>query len=663
MSHATVLTSSQALSLLEQGQDDKARNAYTARVAHDTSDWQSLMMLGIIAGKQGDPDLAITFFDRTLALQPRHVDTLCNRANALMLLNRHEEALTGLNELVVMAPDNTSVWGNKGAALQALERLPEAVDCFAQVLKLAPDNQDFLYRHGMACVTLKRYAEAQESLRRLAKLTPTNPLALHGLGTALQGLDLLDAALACFDRANAINPTQTDTHFACGNLLMSMTRHEEAVLSYDAAIRLDAKVPEIHNNRGVALRTLRRESESVAAFETALRLRPDYAEAHNNRGVALRLLGRFHEALESYDRAVELQPNNVGMLSNRGAVLTNLNRIDEALASFCQAHKISPQQNDVTYNESLCLLLKGDFERGFQQYEARWTQNGVTKNTETHGKPLWLGLSDIKGKTILLHAEQGYGDTIQFCRYVKQVAAMGAQVALHVQSSLLPLLDGLSGAAAVSDQITKLPPADVQCPLLSLPLACKTRLADVRGMAYLQAPPRYVDTWAKRLGEQLDKSVRPRVGVVWSGNSAHRNDMHRSIALAQFRQILSPDVDFFCLQNLTRDTELPQLAQIKNLFRFDDALKNFADTAALISLMDLVITVDTSVAHLAGALGKPVWILLPLNRDWRWMLERSDTPWYDSATLIRQAQLGDWDDVLNDISERLASQFCSNGEP
>lgn len=657
MSQPTLISFDQAVRLLDQGKDEQARNAFSDRIARDASDWQSLMMLGIIAGKQGDPTLAITFFDRALAIHPRHVDTLCNRANALMLLNRHEEALTSLNELVVMAPDNSSVWGNKAAALQALARLPEAVDCFVQVLELAPDNLDFLFRHGMACVTLKQYADAEKSLRRLTTLTPTNPLAYHGLGLALQGLDLLDAALACFDRASAINPTQTDTYFACGNLLMSMSRHEEAVLSYDAAIRVDSKVPEIHNNRGVALRTLRRESESLAAFEMALDLRPDYAGAHNNRGVAFRQLGRLHEALECYDRALELLPDFVSALSNRGAALTNLNRIDEALQCFSQAHKLSPQQDDVTYNESLCLLLKGDFERGFQQYEARWTQNGVTKINETHGKPLWLGMSDIKGKTILLHAEQGYGDTIQFCRYAKQVAAMGARVAMYVPSSLLPLLDGLTGVDAMSDQITKLPPADVQCPLLSLPLACKTRLTDVSGVAYLQAPPRYIDTWTERLDVQLDKPTRPRVGVMWSGNSAHRNDMHRSIPLAQFRQILSLDVDFFSLQNFTHEAELPLLAQCKNLLRFDDLLKNFADTAALISAMDMVITVDTSVAHLAGALGKPVWILLPLNRDWRWLLERSDTPWYDSATLFRQTQLGDWDSVLGAVSRRLAVHF------
>lgn len=659
MPQAAVITFSQALTLLEQGQDDKARNAYAARVAHDAGDWQSSMMLGIIAGKQGNPELAIEFFDRVLALQPKHVDTLCNRANALMLLNRHEEALNSLNELVAMAPNHVSAWGNKGVALQVLARLPEAVDCYAQVLKIAPDNPDFLYRHGMACMALNQYAEARESLQRLVKLAPTNTLALHGLGMALQGLNMFDAALACFDRASAINPVQVETHFACGNLLLHMARYDEAVLSYDAAIRVDAKLPEIHNNRGVALRSLQRENESLAAIEIALSLRPDYADAHNNRGIALRQLGRLHEALESYNYAVALRPDYVAALSNRGAVLTNLNRIDDALASFAHALKISPQNKDAIYNESLCLLLKGDFERGFRQYESRWMQDGVTKNAEADVKPLWLGANDIKGKTILLHAEQGYGDTLQFCRYAKQIAAMGAHVALYVPTSLLPLLDGLVGVNAMSDQLSKLPPVDVQCPMLSLPLACNTRLADVSGDAYLQAPPCYVDTWAKRLGEQPDNSARRRVGVMWSGSSAHRNDIHRSIPLAQFRQILSPDVNFFSLQNVTRDTELPLLDQCKNLFRFDDVIKNFADTAALISLMDLVITVDTSIAHLAGALGKPVWILLPVCRDWRWLLDRTDTPWYDSATLFRQTQLGDWDSVLVEVRNRLTEWLNS----
>jgi tetratricopeptide (TPR) repeat protein len=555
-----------------------------------------------------------------------------------------------------MAPDNASVWGNKGVALQVLTRLPEAVDCYVRALKIEPDNLDFLYRHGVTCLALNDYAKARESFQRLTKLAPVNTLALHGLGMALQGLNMLEAALACFDRACAINPLQSETHFKCGNLLLSMARNEEAVLSYDAAIRVDAKVPEIHNNRGVALRALQRKSESLAAIECALSLRPDYADAHNNRGIALRQMGRLHEALESYDRTLALSPDCVAALNNRGAVLTNLNRIDEALASFADALKISPQHYDAIFNESLCLLLKGEYERGFQQYETRWMQDGVVENAGAHAKPLWLGMSDIKGKTILLHAEQGYGDTIQFCRYAKQIAAMGARVALHVPTSLLPLLEGLAGVDVMSDQIAKLPPADLQCPLLSLPLACKTALADVSGEAYLQAPPSYVDNWTKRLG----KRQRLRIGVMWSGSKIHRNDMHRSIPWAQFHQILSPDVDFFSLQNLTRASELPLLDQCKNLYRFDEMLKDFADTAALISLMDLVITVDTAVAHLAGALGKPVWILLPVNRDWRWLLERSDTPWYDSAILFRQAQLGDWDSVLRDVHVRLETQL-SNG--
>ena len=341
-----------------------------------------------------------------------------------------------------------------------------------------------------------------------------------------------------------------------------------------------------------------------------LALRPDHAEAYYNRGIALQSMLRLPEALESYRRAVALRP-------------------DYALAHW---------------NESLCRLLMGDFEGGWREYEWRREVREFAPQYHDFPRPLWLGEQEVAGRTILLHAEQGFGDTLQFCRYASLLAARGARVILEVQPPLKSLLTRLSGPAMVLAQGEPLPEFDLHCPLMSLPLACGTTLDTVPAAErYLTADPERVAACSARLGN----TARPRVGLVWSGNPAHGNDYARSIALVDLLGSLDgAGVTFVSLQKDVRSHDRATLAARADILHCGEELRDFDDTAAWIEAMDLVISVDTSVAHLAGALGKPVWVLLPYAPDWRWLLEREDSPWYPTARLFRQPRSGDWDGVL-----------------
>jgi hypothetical protein len=317
--------------------------------------------------------------------------------------------------------------------------------------------------------------------------------------------------------------------------------------------------------------------------------------------------------------------------------------MEEALASFDRAIAIKPDYAEGYWNKSLGLLLAGDFAQGWELHEWRW-KSETTLGLQSRNFPqrLWLGTEDIAGKTILLHAEQGLGDTIQFCRYARLVKALGAKVVLEVPKALRSLLSGLEGVDELVEQGEALPAFDYHCPLLSLPLAFKTDLTNVPGSRpYLAASPQKRDAWAQRLGAKS----KPRAGLVWSGSTLHKNDHNRSLTLQQLLPHLPDCCEYLSLQKEVRDVDKAVL-EGSGIRHYGEELEDFTDTAALCELMDLVISVDTSVAHLAGAIGKETWVLLPYSPDWRWLLDRHDSPWYASMTLYRQDETREWPSVL-----------------
>jgi len=363
---------------------------------------------------------------------------------------------------------------------------------------------------------------------------------------------------------------------------------------------------------------LKRYAESAIALGDAVVLRPDLASAHNDLSAALHALGRDPEAVAAVQRAVALDPN--------------LAEAEETLG--------------------IELLRAGRLREGWPLYEGRLRSTLGAKMRQDHPGPPWRGARPIAGRTIFLHAEQGAGDTLQFVRYARLLAEEGATVVLGVHRGMRTLLTGLAGVSTLIERGEDVPPYDLQCPLLSLPLAFDTDLDSIPAdVPYLFAAPERVAAWRARLGPRGKK----RVGVVFSGNPAHPDDLRRSIPLVQFARVLAgaPDREFHVLQNELRPADRGVLEMLPNLHEHTAAIADFADTAALIALMDVVVTVDTSVAHLAGAMGWPVWLLLPFKPDWRWMLEREDSPWYPTMWLFRQQRPGDWESVLDEVAKQL----------
>jgi tetratricopeptide (TPR) repeat protein len=571
---------------------------------------------------------------------------------------------------------------NRAQALHQAGRLSEAQALYEQVLQAEPRHADALHLLGYLWFQKGDVARAVGLIGRAVELQPGNPGFRYNRGLILQQAGRPDEAAEEFRRVAALQPSDLGAWESLGETLLALGRAEEALQAYDRALDLNSAAAELHANRGVALRGLGRFQEALAAQDRALALKPGYAEGWSNRGNVLNDLGRLEEALASFDRGLALNPRLPTVLVNRANVLRELGRLPEALAGYDQASALDPacvsahhhrgvllmdlqrlpeavaafdrtlslQPGDVEAEraKAMALLLAGDFERGLPLYERR----AKSPPEAARDRAPWLGETPLEGKTVLVWAEQGLGDTLQFCRYVLLLADRGARVVLQAQRPLLPLLNSLAGVGVLIAQDEAPPAFDLHLPLMSLPLALGTRLETIPAPAsYLAADPARIEAWTKRLGPR----ARPRIGLVWSGRAEHRNDRHRSLPLARLLDALPPDFDYVSLQQEVRPSDLETLASHAEVRHFGSELKDFADTAALVSLMDVVVTVDTSLAHLAGALGRDTRLLLSrIGQDWRWLTGRSDAPWYPATRLYRQGEDRDWAGPLAAVTRDLA---------
>lgn len=494
-----------------------------------------------------------------------------------------DEASGLLNDVLAGHPDHSEALEGLGYVEAKKGDYARAADYVTRALETTSPGPDQVYWAAEVCQLAERHAEAVALFERCLAHQPDHPQSLHGAALSLAKLGEYERALALFDRLLARHPSLFQAHYNRGNLLGNMGR-------YDA---------------------------EIAAYRQAIALKPDFVLAHVNLGVALRDLHRFDEAMQQFKKAVALDPNDPGARTNRA------------------------QTN----------LLRGEFEHGFREYEWRWRDGRQTLDFEVAS--LWTGKEPLTGKTVLVNREQGFGDTLQFVRYVGRLADAGARVVLRVQDALVPLLQEFPGVAQLAGESDPVPAFDYHVPLLSLPFAFHTRGADIPAtIPYLHADPVRRAQWDD-VFDALGAIQRPRVGIVWSGSRGHLNDHNRSIGLARLAPLFEANATFVSLQKDVRDSDRDTLAQRTSLRDVSDRLVTFADTAALISHLDVVISVDTSVAHLAGALGKPVWIALPFTPDWRWQLDRSDSPWYPQARLFRQTVRGDWTNVVNDLRQAL----------
>ena len=632
------------------------RNKLPARKAPQSL--ASTFAEGLARHQAGRLAEAEDIYNRILALDPGHFDSRQLLGAIFLQRGNYTKALHHIELALKRKPDNVFVLNNHGVALNALGRFADALTSLERAIVLRPDHADAHSNRGNALKALQRFDEALASYDRAIALRPALAQAHSNRGDVLCALKRFEEALASCDRALQLQPDFAEAHCNRANALRKLKRRAEALTGYDRALSLKPNYAEAHSNRGAALHDLLRFEEALECYGCALALQPNFVEALSNRGNALQELRRFEEALADYKRATSLRGDFAEAYSNGGNALRELNRFDEAMASFDRAIAVRPSLAEAHFNSALCLLLTGDFGRGWQRYEWRWDTEQLTSEKRNFSQPQWTGSDEIAGKTILLHAEQGLGDTLQFCRYVPRVAARGARVIFEVQKPLVTLMRTLAGAAEIIAKGDPLPAFDLHCPLLSLPLAFNTVFDTIPGETpYLAADAAKRDRWRDRLGPR----VKPRVGLVWAGDprkqipNAHLIDRQRSLAF----DMLAPLFDITECEFVSLQKGEDAVVQLRNsplhhrVIDWSDDFHDFSDTATLIDNLDLVIAVDTSVAHLAGALGKPLWLLNRYNTCWRWLLDRDDSPWYPSARLFRQDETRNWDPVIARIAAAL----------
>jgi len=598
------------------GRLDDAERGYRATLDSNPVHVDALHLLGVLRHQQGQHAEAAALVRRAVNLRPEDAALQLNLGNALKALGQIDDAIEQFRNALTLAPSFPMAHYNLGNAYASVGRHEDAADAFEKSLRLQPDDASSHNNLGNALHALGRHTEAIASFQRALELRPGHAGALNNLGMSLNALERADEAIPRFQAALAAEPRFVAAHFNLANTLDALGRHAEAVASFQAALALQPNLPPTIFGLGNALAALGRHAQALPYLERAVGLDPQFSLAWLSLGTAHQALGAHAAAVRAFDQALRLRPD---------------------LAS---AHM----------NRALAWLALRDFARGLPEYEWRLQ---TTAQPVIQTLPRWHG-EPIEQRTLLVHAEQGFGDTLQFVRFVPLASQRAARVVLEVQPPLLPLLAPAAQAWRVTliAQGAPRPAADLQCPLLSLPLALGTTYDTIPARTpYLSAPPAYSRKWRGSLGGHAKR----KIGIAWSGR-IQQNET-RSMPLAALAPLFALEgIDWIVLQPELSAEERAALdahPRAASIHRLDKRIGDFADTAAIIERLDAVVSIDTSIAHLAGALKKPLWLMLPFAADWRWFVGETRTPWYPGATLLRQPQPGAWDDVVEAVANEL----------
>jgi tetratricopeptide (TPR) repeat protein len=617
----------------------------------------ALHLLAKATGRRGDAAAALSLFHRAATLRPGDAAIPYDAAMLLARHDRLEEARAALDAALALQPDHAGALLNRAVALHRLGRLPEALAGHDALLRLHPGSAAGWSARAAVLEAMHRLPAAIASEARAVALRPGDAAAQTRLAGLLGRAGDAQAALVHFELALKLAPQHPAARVGRALLLQSAWRHEDALQDLDAALAVAPQDQAALQARATSLSALGRWAEASAcraqllqACDRAVAERPADPEPRRRRANLFYQLDRFEDALADIDAMQPHRPDTAQALSERGGVLFALRQGKEALDCYAKALALQPQMPRAHYDMSMHRLALGDLREGWAQYEWRWRVPDFPSVRRHFAQPLWLGQEDIAGKRLLLHAEQGLGDTLQFCRYATLAAARGAEVLLEVQQPLVELMRSLVGPAAVLPHGAALPAFDLHCPLLSLPHAFGTELHSIPAtVPYLAAPPDRQQAWRQRLGPASGL----RIGLVWAGNSRHGNDGRRSMPLAAAAPLLGLGHEVVSLLPDLPERDRASLAALPGLRLLGAECRDFRDAAALISELDVVVTVDTSFAHLAGALGRPVFVLLSRLSDWRWLLNRPDSPWYPTARLFRQPARGDWASMVAEVAVAL----------
>ena len=613
MSGNALATLQTAIRLLQSGKTDDASRLLADLLKQEPNNADALALTGLAHAQSNRNEDAARFMSRALAINPRHAATQFNYANVL----------------------------------RKLERWADAEQAFARTLALKPDHAEARRQRGHVLFEMKRDADALAELDRIA----TDNIQSLTLRAKLRfNADRAADAFADYERIVALDPRNWEAWNNRGIVLDHVERYDEALKSYDRAIAIAPDDDNVLHNRGAALICLLRYAEALPLFERLIASDPDRADNWSCHGLALASLMRIDEALASFEKGLSLDGTSSRALNGKGMALVALGRIDEAIAVYEEAARLHPNDPMTLGNLAFAHLVGGNFKDGFTHYEWRRKDGPIGKSQRSYPQAEWFG-EDLSGKTLFLHPEQGLGDVVQFARFVPLLAARGAQIIVETPAVLATLLATLDGTPTIIRSGDALPPFDVHAPLMSLAHKLGTTLETIPSQVpYLRADNDKRAAWREKLAPLKGK----RVGICWSGHRIHRNDHARSIAFSTFATALDAQgISFVSLQRELRDGDEAHLNARANIANWMNDVADFADTAALIAELDLVVTVDTSVAHVAGALGIPTWILITAAPDWRWLRDRDDSPWYPAARLFRQPSLGDWDSVIANVQSAL----------
>ncbi len=503
--------------------------------------------------------------------------------------------------------------------------------------------------------------EAQQLLEKILQRNPNHPQALHSLGLIAHQRGQNDLARELIKKAIAEDEHCTKFHYNLGIVLEALEKKQEAMQCYEQALTIKADYFEALNNAGNILQSLGRYSDAVENYKKVLSIKPDYVEAYHNMAVAFSMMDNYEDVIRQCDNAIALRQDYAQAYNTKACALQMLGQHWEAVDVYRKALHINPDYPDAHVNLAMALLLLGKFEQGWIHYRRRMNTANIycPDNIETSR---WNG-SQFKGKKLLIWCEQGIGDAINFIRYLPRVKAKGGTVTLSVKKSLLRLFSQLEGVDELVQATKETTPTgrfDLHVPLMDLPQIFNTNVETIDDcVPYLSADSKEAQSWRTKLN-----ATEFKVGIVWAGSPTHKNDRHRSCSIEHFLGLTEvPSVRLYALQKPPASNQLTELPDNTLITNIADQLEDFADTAAAIDNLDLVISVDTAVLHLAGAMAKPVWALLPFVPDFRWMLNRDDTPWYPTMTLFRQNRIGKWDDVFARVTSQLKKLVANKSLP
>lgn len=575
----------------------------------------TLSFLGELYTGIGNYDAALTCLRKALAQNQSDEFIYYNLANSLRELGEMDEAILHYRKALELNPEFEDAYYNLGIALREKNDIDGAIRSFRKAYELKPDSSDVLNNLGIAFLQKKEFDEAIMNFRKSLQVSPNYTLALNNLGLALYEKGEQDDALRTFQKVIDLDPDFASAYFNLGLVFMKKQDFERAIGSFQAAIKKDS----------------------------------NFEDAYYNAGIAFAQVGRTDDAIDFYRQTLQLNPYRPDVYNNLAMAYEDIGDVQGAITYFKKALELNPGDAEIHWNLSLALLLSGNFQEGWKEYQWRFRVNDF--RMKRFKQPQWDG-SDISEKTILLHSEQGFGDTIQFIRYASLVAERGARVIVQSPielASLLRVVEGISSVVALGEE---LPEFDIHCPLLSLPLIFQTTPDTIPAKTpYIIPDPLLVHKWENTMPTE---EAQIRIGLVWAGGPKHKNDRKRSLYLKDFAPLAEfADIKFYSMQKGKAAIETRKLPEVIRLIDYTDEIRDFSDTAALMKNLDLIISVDTAVAHLAGAIGRPVWTLLPFTPDWRWMLDREDSPWYPTMRLLRQPSPGDWESVIQQIKMAL----------